>query len=136
MPVLLLADMKSLLRRCLLLLGIVGSLSTSAGDAIGLLTAAQQAQSQQSFEGVVVFMHDGRFDAVRVVQRPGLPGARVAHPQQEAPLGRRQQQLRQGEAGGRGPHRVGQCGGGRVGVGRGAAGRVGVRHRPTRTIVA
>lgn len=74
MPVLLLADMKSLLRRCLLLLGIVGSVSASAADAIGLLTAAQQAQSQQSFEGVVVFMHDGRFDAVRVVQRPGDGG--------------------------------------------------------------
>ena len=42
--------------------------------ALALLTAAQQAQSARSFEGVVVFMHDGRFDAVRVVHRPGEAG--------------------------------------------------------------
>lgn len=39
-----------------------------------LLSAAQQAQSARSFEGVVVFMHDGRVDAVRVVHRPGHDG--------------------------------------------------------------
>ncbi len=64
--------MKSSLRLCLLLLG--AATSAAAQDALGLLSAAQQAQSARAFEGVVVFMHDGRFDAVRVVQRPGEGG--------------------------------------------------------------
>lgn len=52
----------------------VGGSAVSAQDALSLLTAAQRAQSVRSFEGVVVFMHDGRFDAVRVVHRPGEQG--------------------------------------------------------------
>ena len=51
-----------------------GATAVSAQDALSLLTAAQQAQAVRSFEGVVVFMHDGRFDAVRVVHRPGEQG--------------------------------------------------------------
>jgi sigma-E factor negative regulatory protein RseB len=48
--------------------------TAAAQDALALLTSAQQAQAARSFEGVVVFMHDGRFDAVRVVHRPGEAG--------------------------------------------------------------
>ena len=53
------------IRLAAILLSCAGAVS--AQDALALLTAAQQAQSARSFEGVVVFMHDGRFDAVRVV---------------------------------------------------------------------
>ena len=51
---------------------IVGA--AQANDAIELLTAAQRAQTTRAFEGVVVFMHDGKFDAVRVVHHPGQSG--------------------------------------------------------------
>lgn len=60
------------LRLGMVLLGC--ALSASAQDALDLLAAARQAQSARAFEGVVVFMHDGRFDAVRVVHRPGEGG--------------------------------------------------------------
>lgn len=45
-----------------------------ADASIDLLVAAQRAQATRSFEGVVVFMHDGKFDAVRVVHHPGQSG--------------------------------------------------------------
>ncbi len=45
-----------------------------ADGSIDLLVAAQRAQATRSFEGVVVFMHDGKFDAVRVVHHPGQSG--------------------------------------------------------------
>ncbi len=45
-----------------------------ANGSIDLLIAAQHAQATRSFEGVVVFMHDGKFDAVRVVHHPGRSG--------------------------------------------------------------
>ncbi|HWT14783.1 MAG TPA: MucB/RseB C-terminal domain-containing protein [Patescibacteria group bacterium] len=66
------ADMLASLRLGMVLLGC--ALSASAQDALDLLAAARQAQSARAFEGVVVFMHDGRFDAVRVVHRPGEGG--------------------------------------------------------------
>ena len=60
------------LRLAAILLSCVASVS--AQDASTLLAAAQRAQLARSFEGVVVFMHDGRFDAVKVVHRPGDQG--------------------------------------------------------------
>ena len=57
-----------------LLLALAHAAPAPAADALGLLVSAQQAQTTRSFEGVVVFMHDGRFDAVRVVHRPGGSG--------------------------------------------------------------
>jgi sigma-E factor negative regulatory protein RseB len=53
---------------------LASALPLRAQDPLALIGAAQQAQSVRSFEGVVVFMHDGRFDAVRVVHRPGDAG--------------------------------------------------------------
>jgi len=54
-------------------LTLLGSTSR-ANESIDLLVAAQRAQATRAFEGVVVFMHDGKFDAVRVVHRPGQSG--------------------------------------------------------------
>jgi sigma-E factor negative regulatory protein RseB len=48
--------------------------AAQADGALGLLVAAQRAQATQAFEGVAVFMHDGKFDAVRVVHHPGNGG--------------------------------------------------------------
>lgn len=64
--------MRPVYRLATLLLAFASPLR--AQDALALLGAAQQAQAARSFEGVVVFMHDGRFDAVRVVHRPGDSG--------------------------------------------------------------
>lgn len=61
-----------LVRLATLMLAV--ALPLRAQDPLTLIGAAQQAQSARSFEGVVVFMHDGRFDAVRVVHRPGDAG--------------------------------------------------------------
>lgn len=64
--------MRPVFRLATLLLALASPLR--AQDPLALIGAAQQAQSARSFEGVVVFMHDGRFDAVRVVHRPGDAG--------------------------------------------------------------
>ncbi|MBK6728827.1 MAG: MucB/RseB C-terminal domain-containing protein [Xanthomonadales bacterium] len=58
---------------CLVLAAVAAS-PLRAGDALALLAAAQRAQATRSFEGEVVFMHDGRFDAARVTHRPGSGG--------------------------------------------------------------
>lgn len=63
-----------LMRGLLLSLLLVVPAVSVADDALGLLSAAQKAQETRSFEGVVVFMHDGRFDSVRIVHRPGAQG--------------------------------------------------------------
>lgn len=63
-----------MLRRAWASILLALALPAHAGDPLALLTSAQQAQATRSFEGVVVFMHEGRFDAVRVVHRPGAEG--------------------------------------------------------------
>ena len=43
-----------------------------ADDAAQLLQRLQSAQLQRSYEGIVVYVHDGRVDQIRIVSRPGL----------------------------------------------------------------
>lgn len=44
----------------------------SAQDATQWLSRLQSAQSQRGYEGVVIYVHDGRIDQIRVVSRPGI----------------------------------------------------------------
>lgn len=44
----------------------------SAQDAAEWLNRLQVAQRQQGYEGVVIYVHDGRIDQIRVVSRPGI----------------------------------------------------------------
>jgi len=43
-----------------------------ADDATQLLLRLQSAQLQRGYEGIVVYVHDGRVDQIRIVSRPGL----------------------------------------------------------------
>lgn len=62
------------LASALVALFVFGLSPAFAQNPMTLLGTAHAAQSERSFEGVVVFMHDGRFDALRIVHRPGLSG--------------------------------------------------------------
>lgn len=44
----------------------------TAQDAAHWLERAQLAQAQRGYEGIVIYVHDGRVDQVRIVSRPGI----------------------------------------------------------------
>ncbi len=64
--------MLSLRRPTALLIGLLGSIAVAAEDAGEWLKRLQDAQAQRSYEGVVIYVHDGRIDQIRVVSRSGI----------------------------------------------------------------
>ncbi len=55
-----------------MLAGLLAFVPVSAQDAGDWLRRLQQAQAQRSYEGVVIYVHDGRIDQIRVVSRAGI----------------------------------------------------------------
>jgi sigma-E factor negative regulatory protein RseB len=56
---------------CVTVLAVVSTAAVAADAPVLWLQRMQQAQWQRSYEGVVVYVHDGRVDQVRISSRPG-----------------------------------------------------------------
>ncbi len=54
------------------LAGLLAIVPVCAQDAGEWLRRLQQAQGQRNYEGVVIYVHDGRIDQIRVVSRAGI----------------------------------------------------------------
>jgi sigma-E factor negative regulatory protein RseB len=55
-----------------LILGVLTPMAAQAEDVAEWLQKLQAAQSQRSYEGVVIYLHDGRVDQIHIVSRPGV----------------------------------------------------------------
>lgn len=55
-----------------LALAVLAPVSARAEDVAEWLQKLQSAQSQRSYEGVVIYLHDGRVDQIHIVSRPGV----------------------------------------------------------------
>jgi sigma-E factor negative regulatory protein RseB len=56
----------------LMLLPSLFSAKVGAEEAAQWLQRLQTAQAQRGYEGVVIYVHDGRVDQIRIVSRPGI----------------------------------------------------------------
>jgi sigma-E factor negative regulatory protein RseB len=55
-----------------LALAVSAPIAARAEDVAEWLQKLQSAQSQRSYEGVVIYVHDGRVDQIHIVSRPGV----------------------------------------------------------------
>jgi sigma-E factor negative regulatory protein RseB len=55
-----------------LALAALAPIAAQAEDVAEWLQKLQAAQSQRSYEGVVIYLHDGRVDQIHIVSRPGV----------------------------------------------------------------
>lgn len=55
-----------------LALAVSAPIAARAEDVAEWLQKLQSAQSQRSYEGVVIYLHDGRVDQIHIVSRPGV----------------------------------------------------------------
>ena len=51
--------------------GLLASVAAIAEEPVAWLQRMQSAQWQRGYQGIVVYVHDGRVDQVRIVSRPG-----------------------------------------------------------------
>ncbi len=55
----------------IVLFALLGGAAAGAEEPVAWLQRMQAAQWQRGYEGIVVYVHDGRVDQVRIVNRPG-----------------------------------------------------------------